>query len=49
MDYLRDVKVTIEKDTNTSTTIEVFEILEGGDLEDFVERIYDRLQELMFD
>ena len=49
MEYLRETKVVIEKDTNKATTKEVLEPYEDESMEEFIERVTDKLREVYLD
>ena len=46
MEYLREAKVVIEKDTNKATMTEVLEPYEDESMEDFIERVTGKLREI---
>ena len=49
MEYLREAKVVIEKDTNKATTKETLTPYEYESMEDFIERVTDKLREVFLD
>lgn len=49
MEYLREAKVVIEKDTNKATTKEMLEPHEYESMEEFIERVNNKLREIYLD
>lgn len=49
MEYLGEAKVVIEKDTNKATTKETLEPYEDESMEDFIERVTNKMREVYLD
>lgn len=49
MEYTRETKITIYKDTNKSTTDEVLVPYENENMEDFLERVNKKMREVFLD
>ena len=49
MEYLREAKVVIEKDTNKATTKETLEPYENESMVEFIERVTEKLREIFLD
>lgn len=46
MEYTRSIKITLEKNTNKSSTKEVLRPYEDESIQDFIKRVESKIQEI---